>query len=845
MLLFLAVALLSAGALAYEVLLTRLFSIVQWHHYAYMIISIALLGYGASGAFLALVGDRLRRHFGAVFGAGAALFAISAVTSFAVAERLPFNALAVIWEPRQLLFLPILYTLFALPFFGAATCIGLALAAFPDRIGRIYRYDLIGAAAGAIGLMLALFVLFPDTALRLVALLGLLAAALGITLRESGTIRKDLAAACLAAAIAACAALPSSWTALHLSEYKGLAQALLVPGAKVLAEDSSPLGLLTVVSSPTIPLRYAPGLSLYNATEPPAQLGVFTDGDGLTAITAFDGRAEPLNYLDSTPTALPYHLLEKPEVLILGAGGGTDILLALLHDAPTIDAVEINPQLVRLVAERFAAFAGHLYERSGVRVHVAEARSFIASRRDRYDVIQIPLLDSFAAAAAGTHSLSESYVYTIEAFAQYLDHLRPGGYLAITRWLKLPPRDSLRLFVTALSALERRGISEPGRQLAHVRSWNTTTLLVKNGQLTGQDMAKIRRFADERAFDLAFLPGMAREEANRFNILDQPHFFDGAIALLGPEHDQFLRDYKFDIAPTTDDRPYFFDFFKWRALPELLERRALGGVALLDWGYLVLAATLVQAAALALVLILAPLLWLGGDRREPAAAGLAKWRVGLYFLAIGFAFLFIEIASIQRFVLFLGHPAYAIPVVLCGFLFFAGIGSGIAPKLTAHLEALRARSPQSEPIRISAADRLFRCFARFRHPPLALAIAGIGAATLLHLVVTLPLFRWLMPLPGALKIAVSLVLIAPLAFFMGMPFPLGLVRVAAARSALVPWAWGINGCASVLSAILAILLAMSLGFNAVVLIAIGLYVVAAATLRFRSDTRSLPTKIVC
>jgi spermidine synthase len=824
-----AVALVSAGALAYEVLLTRLFSIVQWHHYAYMVISIALLGYGASGAFLALAGEALRRHLGAAFAAGAALFAVSAVLSFAVAERLPFNPLAVIWEPRQLLFLPILYALFALPFFGAATCIGLALAAFPHRVGRIYRYDLMGAAAGAIGLMLALFVVFPDAALRLVALMGLLAATLAISLRDSGAIRKSRAAACSVAAVAACAALPPSWTALHLSEYKGLSQALLVPGAQVLVEDSSPLGLLTVVSSPTVPLRHAPGLSLNNATEPPAQLGVFTDGDGLTAITAFDGRREPLAYLDFTPAALPYHLLEKPDVLILGAGGGADILLALLHGAATIDAVELNPQLVRLVAERFSAFAGHLYERPGVRVHVAEARSFVAGGRNRYDVIQIPLLDSFAAAAAGTHSLSESYVYTIEAFEQYLDRLRPGGYLAITRWLKLPPRDSLRLFATAVSALERRGIGEPGRHLALVRSWNTATLLVKNGRLSDQDTARVRRFADERAFDLAFLPGMARAEANRFNILDQADFFDGAVALLGPERDAFLRDYKFDIAPTTDNRPYFFDFFKWRALPELLERRALGGAALLDWGYLVLAATLIQAAALALLLILAPLLWLGRERREPAAADLARWRVALYFLAIGLAFLFIEIASIQRFVLFLGHPVYAIPVVLCGFLFFAGLGSGIAPTLTARLEALRARSPQRPSI--GAADRLLRCFLHVRHPALALAVAGIGTAALMHLVLALPLFRWLMPLPDALKIAVSLALIAPLAFFMGMPFPLALARVAATRAALVPWAWGINGCASVLSAVLAILLAMSLGFNAVVVIAIALYVVAAATLR--------------
>jgi len=545
-------------------------------------------------------------------------------------------------------------------------------------------------------------------------------------------------------------------------------------------------------------------------------------------ITAFDGRLEPLAYLDHTPAALPYHLLEKPEVLILGVGGGTDVLLALLHRAPRIDAVEINPQLVRLVSKRFAEFAGRLYEQPGVRIHVAEARSFVAGSRDRYDLIQLPLLDSFATAAAGTHSLSESYIYTIEAFEQYLDHLRPGGYLAITRWLKLPPRDSLRLFATAVSALEHRGIGEPGRHLALVRSWNTTTLLVKNGPVTGEDAAAIRRFAEERAFDLGFLRGVSREEANRFNVLDQHYFFDSAVALLGPQRKEFLRHYKFDVAPATDDRPYFFDFFKWQALPELLERRTLGGAALLDWGYVVLVATLVQASVLALVLILTPLLWLG--RHRPPAA-LARWRIALYFLAIGFAFLFVEIASIQRFVLFLGHPVYAIPVVLCAFLFFAGLGSGFAPRLTARLDALQGSWPSAALIRFTGADGRCRQVIRVRHPALALAVAGIVAAAVLHLVAAPPLFRWLMPLPDTLKIAASLVLIAPLAFFMGLPFPLALVRVASARPGLVPWAWGVNGCASVLSAILAILLAMSLGFSAILLIAIGLYLVAAATLR--------------
>jgi hypothetical protein len=279
-----------------------------------------------------------------------------------------------------------------------------------------------------------------------------------------------------------------------------------------------------------------------------------------------------------------------------------------------------------------------------------------------------------------------------------------------------------------------------------VRSWNTTTLLVKNGPLTGEDAAAIRRFAEERAFDLGFLRGVSREEANRFNVLDQHYFFDSAVALLGPQRKEFLQHYKFDVAPTTDDRPYFFDFFKWQALPELLERRTLGGAALLDWGYAVLVATLVQASMLALVLILIPLLLLR-QRPQAAAAALARWRIALYFLAIGFAFLFVEIASIQRFVLFLGHPVYAIPVVLCAFLFFAGLGSGFAPRLTARLDALQGLPAPGVLIRFIGGDGRCRWVVRVAHPALALAVAGIVAAAILHLVVAPPLFRWLMRCP--------------------------------------------------------------------------------------------------
>src|ERR687891_95275 len=377
----LAVGLVSAGVLAYEVLLARLFSIVQWYHFAYMVISIALLGYGASGTFLALVRDRLEPRASAAFAAFAALFGISAVACFALAERLPFNALELIWDPRQLLYLGALYAILIVPFFCGAVCIGLALACFAEPVGRIYRADLLGAGIGALGILGLLFLVMPSRALELIGALGLLAAAL-VSVAEAGRPARLRALAYAAGALIVALALPPAWTALQLSPYKGLSQALRVPGAEVEVERSSPLGLLSAVRSPEIPFRHAPGLSLNNMIEPAEQIGVFTDGEGLSPITAFEGDLQPLAYLDFTTAALPYHLLERPDVLVLGAGGGAHVLLALYHDAQRIDAVELNPQLAQLVRGRYADFAGHLYDRPEVRVQIGEARGFVAASAD-------------------------------------------------------------------------------------------------------------------------------------------------------------------------------------------------------------------------------------------------------------------------------------------------------------------------------------------------------------------------------------------------------------------------------------------------------------------------------
>lgn len=796
------VSLISAATLAHEVLLMRLFSIIQWHHFAYMIISIALLGFGASGTFLAFARRPLLERYPAAFATSAALFGLTAVTSFAAAARLPFNALEFVWNPRQLGWLAASYALLIPPFFFGATCIGLAFSRHPRQIGRVYAFDLVGAGIGALGIVGLLFLVFPSVALRLVAALGFAAAALAAT----GLARhRWLAAGSLGLAAAVIALwLPPAWTAPgpHMSQYKGLRMALAVPNARVVEERSSPLGLLTVVESPTVPFRHAPGLSLANTQEPPAQLAVFTDGDSITAITAYGGDPATVAYLDRTTAALPYRIRKRPRILILGAGGGEQMLLALRAGAEIVDAVEVNPQMIGLARKRFADFAGGIFSRPNVHLHLAEARAFAATTGARYDLIQMPLLDSFSAAAAGVQSLHENYTYTVEAVRDYLAVLRPEGVVAITRWLRVPPRGILKLFATASVALEADGVTEPGRHLALIRSWNTATLLVAKSPFTGEDVAAIRGFAAENFFDISWAPGLSAGDVNRYNQLDQDYLYEGALALLGPERADFTERYKFDIAPATDNRPYFFDFFRWRALPELLTLRAQGGAAMLDWGYLILVTTLVQAAILSAVLILLPL-WLG--RRAPGRT-VYRLRFGLYFLALGLAFLFIEIAFIQRFVLFLGHPLYAVAVVLAGFLAFAGLGSAVAARWMAAVGG-------GSPVR-----------------GIALAVMAIAVLAATYLLALPLIFERLLALPDAAKIAMTLLLIAPLAVFMGMPFPLGLGHVGARSEAFIPWAWGINGCASVLSAILAALLAMHVGFTGVVTIATILYLVAPALL---------------
>jgi hypothetical protein len=791
------ILIVSASALAYEILLMRIFSIIQWHHFAYMIISLALLGYGVSGTFLSIAQQWLMKHFFAAYFTNCLLFGVFILISYSIAQSISFNPEELFWDWASYVKLLFVYLCLSLPFFFAANCIALSFMRFGSSISKIYAIDLIGAGLGSVGIILILFVVFPAEAVRYLSLAGVLAALVGWI--EVGTQRYNTVVLGIGAALMI-AAIPSAWLALKFSPYKSLPQMLQISGTHTVTQRSSPLGLISVVESDIVPLRFAPGLSLLATQTPAQQVAVFTDADAMTVITKNPGSKQGLAYLDYLTSSLPYHLQEAQDVLVLGAGAGSEVLQAKYHSASHIVAVELNPQLVNLLTGPFAEYSGNLYTAENVEVRVAEARDMVLQDKRYYDVIQLAMLDSFSASASGLHALSESYLYTVEAMRDILARLQPHGYLAITRWVKIPPKDTIKLFATAIDALKMSGVLDARDHLILIRGWQTGTLLIKKTPFTAKEIAFVRQFCQERAFDVAYYPGMRAEEANHYNILNQPYFYMAATALLSENSEAFVKDYKFNITPATDNKPYFFNFFKWETLSELLALRSQGAMAMVEWGYLLLVITLIQVLLVSSLLIVIPLKLLSASGHKTAGRFL-KVKVLLYFAAIGLAYLFLEIVFMQKFLLFLHHPVYAATAILTGFLFFSGMGSALSARLLKKIEGWRI---------------------------VKYAVAGICTLSMLYIYFLPNVIAQLMELPLYLKMIFSILLISPVAVLMGMPFPVALSELSTSSQGLIPWAWAINGCASVVSAVLAALIAVQFGFTVVIVLAILLYITAAA-----------------
>jgi hypothetical protein len=802
----LSIFILSASALAYEVLLIRLFSIVHWHHFAFMVISIALLGYGASGSFITVFRDRLLHNYDRVFLISIGLFGLTSIACFIVMQHLPFNTLEILWDSAQWLRLLLSYLLLTLPFFFAATAIALTIMRYHQKISLVYGIDLIGAGVGAM-LIMALLQLFPaDVLLRILAVCGLTSGFFALS--NFSNRQKQITVSVLLLCMIAVFLMPQKWLDLRLSEYKGLAQTLLVKDASLLFSHSSPISQIDVVQSPFIPFRHAPGLSLQSPSGSPEQLAVFRDGDEMTAIDRAVDKSSTdissLEYFAYMSSALPYQVHGAAQnALILDSATGAQILQAHFYKIPEIDAVEPDKQLSLLISEQYADYYGWHKLKHKVTLHTISARGFAASE-NKYDIVVLGPSGTSTGGSAGVYALSTSYDYTVEALQSYLKLLAADGLLSLTLWTSTPARGNLKLFASAVSAMRNVGIKYPENNIAWIRSWNTATLLLKNSALTAEEINKVRDFSLSRSFDLAWLPGIDPLEVNKYQLLQEPVFYLAAQSLLNPSllkssADNFIEQYKYDIHPATDNKPYFNNYFKWSSLKEFLSLPGQVGISMIGVGYPTLLVTLVQAVVAAFVLILLPLLFVKKDKKKTADR---HRNIIIYFLAIGLAFLFIEIAFIQKFTLILSQPLYAVAVTLCAFLIFSGLGS---------LYVQRRMKNASSTIRAVLLRR---------------SVTMIGLIVVSYIVLLPLISSTIMALPETTRILSAFLLAAPLAFYMGMPFPLGLATLQQTQPNLIPWAWGINGCASVLSAILAVLLAIEIGFNGVMLCAVVLYVVA-------------------
>ncbi|MDY0019813.1 MAG: hypothetical protein RBT47_07420 [Anaerolineae bacterium] len=759
---------LAAATLLFEIHLTRLFSVAQFYHFAFMIISLAMVGFGASGMLLALFPQWGARRPQAALALIALGYGVGSVAAYLLTNVLPFDSFSIAWDPRQVGILVLHSLVLALPFFCSGAAVGMLFVRWPEQTTTLYALNLAGSAAGCLLALLAPVWGGGEGVILLSGALGGVSA-LSFALAERGSARLRIAALAWLVGCGVVVGWSPDFFTLRLSPYKGLSYALQFPGARIASQRWNSFSRIDLVKSGGI--RSLPGLSYRYLGPLPAQQGLFVDGDDLSpvlqlspAILSQDAASSTLAFTAYLPTAAAYALRPEAEVLVLEPRGGLEVWTALAQGAAQVTAVEANPLIVEA--------AGEIYTALQVTPAIEEPRSFVRCTPARYDVVVLALTTPYHPIRSGAYSLAEDYRYTVEAFRDDLAVQKPGGLLVVTRWLQVPPSESLRAYALAVAAVEASG-GDPAR----------LTLLVKQGAFTGGELETLRSFAADRAFDLVALPGLRPEETNRYNVLEQSIYAETFADLLqAADREGWYAAYPFDVAPPTDDRPFFGHFFKSAQTGQVLAELGKSWQPFGGAGYFVLLAFLGLALALAAPIVLLP--WaVGCARQRLRGARGTMARVGLYFALLGLGYLFIEIPLIQCFILFLGHPAYAMTAVLFSLLFFSGIGSLLSPRL---------------PLRLALG-----------------LVAGLAVATRLLLP---PLFAAALPLPFGARLCLAILTLSPLGMAMGMPFPLGLRWLDARAPQAVPWAWGVNGAASVVASVLAALLSLAAGFRWVLIV---------------------------
>ncbi len=774
---------LSGALLALEIALTRIFSVILWYHFAFLAISLALFGMAVGGLLLHFRPDwfpRDRVHH--QMARHSMLFAIFVPIAYVLILGVPFVYRVSLPAAVSLL---LIYTFAALPFLFGGLALALALSRFSQRIGLVYGMDLIGAGLGCLlvvpllGYLTGPGVIVATAILAAVASL-FFAASLGAGARN----RRLLVLGVLVAVLVGHET--KGWLRIDFSKDR------LEVGT--IHSDWNPLARITVTQEGTV--NWATS-EVYNGPKPET-LWLKIDAEAGTPIVQFDGDFEKVKALQFDVSALVHTLRENAEVLVIGPGGGRDVLTALSFGQKRVTAVEINEAIISAVRDKFGDWSGGLYSRPDVRIVNDEGRSWVRRADERFDIIQASLIDTWAASSAGAYVLSENNLYTKEAFRDFLEHLNDDGILTMSRWyFKGRPIETLRLTGIAVAALRDLGITNPAAHIMVVKrsTWDWAyrrrefrdgvgTLLVKRTPWDPGEVAHIQKIAEDLKFDVVYAPGQQ----------NLPEF----EAIMGERRAEFEAAYPVDISAPVDDRPFFFYMLHARDA-----FRIFGGGEEIEQGVVQnnVRAIFVLVALLGIVLVLTSTcimlpLFLSGGESFPRGGSSALYL--LYFFCLGLGYLLVEIPLMQRFILLLGHPVNALTVVLFSMLVGSGAGSVLSNRIP---------------------ERLF-----------LLPAALIAVLVLVYAAVVPPILDASLALPYWQRVLLSVALLALPAVLMGMPFPLGVRQLSRLREGMLPWVWGVNGATSVCASVLATVFAIFMGYTAVLMIGAATYALAAVTL---------------
>ena len=780
-----ALFLLSIGITAHQIGLMQILSYIQWYHFAYMVVALALLGFGASGTLFALFRQKLLANSPSLlpflmFGCG---LSMAAAMSSSFLAPLRFDLYLLFVEPEQVIRLAVACLFYSLPFFFGGLAIALALTADIERTGFLYCANMSGSGAGGlIGLWLT-GLLLPS---QLPPLLGLFPITGGMLLIPWQ--RKRYAICAAAGAVVSCLVLLLFAPPLVPSQFKDVSRSMNLPGAEIIVQQPSPHGLLQVIAAPA--LRRAPGLSLQYKGPVSSYAAILINGDAYGALPVATPRQPAM--LEYSTEVLGY-LLAKPEsVLLLQPAGGDPLDHALFRGAEHIVAVEPHPEVVRLLREGVEKKYCRYGSLPQLTLLQTDPRGYLSGTEERFELIRFPTVNGFGS-NIGLFALSEQFLLSRTSFSRAWQRLQENGVIMTSAWMDFPVKNPYKLLATLAETLADAGIADPRHHIAAIRGWGTVTFAVTKKDLSARDSNVIRNRCRELGFDPLLLPDIKDGERDRFHQLRDRRFFADIDTLLSSQREQFYRDYAFNIRPATDNRPYFSQFLRFSRLADFSAAVTLRQVPFFEMGSFILGITLILLVLLAFVLIVLPLFRLGWH-------GSGHGRTFLYFGGLGLGYMMLEIVFIQNFTLVLGHPLKAAATVFTALLISSGLGSLYSERTAPHAATIR---------RITG-------------------LAGLLIILYSWLLIRTGQFTSFAPEP--LRMFIAAIPILPVGFILGMPFPLGLRYLHRHHHEHIPWAWGINGCFSVIGPVLATIVAVQFGFQIVYVLAAAAYFLALGSM---------------